>query len=51
MHLSRVESPDEPLTPSILADRVSSLEAEPVDTIGVPGLLATEFFLSEGGSV
>jgi hypothetical protein len=50
MHLSRVASPDEPVTPSILADRVSSLEAEPVGVIGVPGLLATEFFLSDEDS-
>lgn len=50
IHLSRVLSPDEPLMPSILAERVSSLDAEPVDVMGVPGMLAAEFFRSEADS-
>lgn len=47
MHLSRVVSPDEPLTPSMAAVRISSLDAEPFGVRGVPGVLAMEFFLSE----
>jgi len=47
MHLLRVESPVEPVIPSSLAERVSSLAVDPVGVMGVPDLLVTEFFLSE----